>query len=336
MQPDDSRREFLKGAALIAGGALLSGGLPAGAQPAEAPAAAAPSSGPLSVRAYLMHITHYDPAWEKKKDTEEKFSIAAAIKVLDALKAAGMNMLIVDIEDGVEYASHPEMKKHYSVPIADLKTLSMEAASRGLLFVPKLNFSKSGRNLHDKWMTPHWDLENFLAKGPDYWPVAEDVIAEIVETTKPTKFFHIGMDEDHHRSLNQYVTDINRLHGILTKHNLRPIVWNDTCYEGRNVIAEVHADKMRAAEPRLPKDIVHLTWDYDIFRKGIVERLAKQGFEVWHAPGRDKDKIRGWGEIVRKEGGSGLVMTHWIKCSDQNEEKILKLIEKAGETYAAA
>lgn len=109
----------------------------------------------LQHRGMLIHVTHIDPDWVKCKNTEEPFNLKVALDLLPLLAGYGMNTLIVDVEDGVEYKSHPEMKRHYSVPIAQMKTLADAARSHGVDVVPKLNWSKSGRNLHDMWMKPY-------------------------------------------------------------------------------------------------------------------------------------------------------------------------------------
>ena len=275
----------------------------------------------------LLHITHYDPKWVGNKESEPRFSLETGLELLDAMKKAGFNMVILDIADGVIYDSHPEMQRHYSVPISELKAFSDRAHELGIEFVPKLNFSRSGRNQHDKWLSPHWDQNNFVKVRDDYRQTATDIIDEIVELCQPIHFFHIGMDEDHHRSLSQYVETITFFHDYLEGKGIRTMVWNDTPYENRDVIAQVHADKMRAAEPLLPKDIIHVVWDYDLVHEGLVKRLSDYGFSVLVAPGGNPGRIKKWKKIMEEEGGDGFLFTNWTKCSDENRQKLLDQVE---------
>jgi hypothetical protein len=244
-----------------------------------------------------------------------------------------MNLLVVDIEDGVVFKSHPELRRRYSVPMAQLETLARAARERGIDVVPKLNFSKSHRHLHDEWLRPHTHPENWLQGRKSYWRTAGDVIAEAVRACQPRRFFHIGMDEDHSRSLRQYVEDIRRLRRILRAHTLRPVVWNDSCFEGRDVIAEVHGEKSRAAEGRLPKDIVHVLWDYDRAHPAAVRRLVSEGFECWVAPGRSRAKVQAWKRAALRHGATGMLMTRWVKCSRRNAEIILRDLHRLGGLY---
>ena len=284
----------------------------------------------VKVRALLMHLTHYDPMWNAMKEYEEDFSLEVGLEAVQAMKKVGLNTLIVDIEDGVLYQSHPELKRHYSAPMEELRAFASAAREAGISFVPKLNFSKSGRTEHDKWMYPYWDLRNFVAREKEYRKVALDVIDELIVECQPQQYFHIGMDEDHHRSIDQYVDTIEFFREHLQSKGLRTVIWNDSAYQNRNVIAQVHADKSVAAEARISKDIVHILWDYDIVHQGIIKRLTDQGFDAWMAPGRDHQMIKGWKKVLLDEGGDGLLLSNWVKCSEKNRKTILDLINQFG------
>jgi hypothetical protein len=287
----------------------------------------------LRYRGLLIHFSHYDPSWMQRKATEERFDLRTGLKVVDAMADVGMNLLVIDIEDGVVFKSHPELRRRYSVPMAQLETLARAARERGIDVVPKLNFSKSHRHLHDEWLRPHTHPENWLQGRRSYWRTARDVIAEAVRACQPRRFFHIGMDEDHSRSLRQYVEDIERLRRILRAHKLRPVVWNDSCFEGQDVTAEVHGEKSRAAEGRLPKNVVHVLWDYDSAHPAAVRRLVSEGFECWVAPGRSRAKVRAWKRAALRHGATGMLLTRWVKCSRRNAEIILRDLHHLGGLY---
>ena len=288
----------------------------------------------IEYRGMMLHVTHIDPEWLKCKDTEEPFDLKVALDLLELMAGAGMNLLVVDVEDGVQYQSRPELTRHYSVPIEQLRTLADAARGHGIDVVPKLNFAKSGRNFHDMWMKPHWDHVSWLKGIDEYFQVAADVIAELAEVMGPGRFFHVGMDEDHYRSLEQYADVIERLREIVTGLGLRTIVWNDSCHHGRTKVAQVHADKCRAAEEHISKDIVHVLWDYGRAHPEIVERVAGRGFEVWGAPGTTAKMVTDWRQALEANGGNGLLMTRWIKCSERNRSELTRLLKTAGPAYA--
>jgi hypothetical protein len=107
------------------------------------------------VRAYLLHLTHYDPSWCRRKAWERPFSLRLALEAVDAMAAAGYTTLVVDCEDAVRYESHPELARPYTAPMRDLATLARHAHQRGLDVVPKINFSQSHWHCHNHWFRPH-------------------------------------------------------------------------------------------------------------------------------------------------------------------------------------
>jgi len=218
----------------------------------------------------------------------------------------------------------------------DLCDLAAAARAQGIDIAPKLNFSKSGRNLHDMFMRPHWDPVSWLDRADEYWSVAGDLIDELVDACRPKAFFHVGMDEDHYRSLVQYVDAIRILRAKVKRHGLRTVVWNDSCHDRKDAVAQVHAEKCRAAEDLLPHDIVHVLWDYERVHPKIVRRIAQKGFETWAAPGANVASVRAWRRAVLREGGNGLLMTAWIKCDRTNRRRIAGMVRLLGPEYGIA
>jgi len=279
-----------------------------------------------TVKGLLIHVSHYDPVWWLAKKKEKPFDVAVACELVDAMAEVGMNLLVVDCADGVKYKSHPELRRHYSVPMRDVKRLADHAHQRGIDVAPKLNFAKSGRNLHDMWMHPWSDHLRWTCSIEKYYQVAADCIAEVVTACRPKRFFHIGMDEDHFRSHGQYVDAIKTLRKIVKRHRLRTVVWNDSCHHRSESLAQVHADKCRAAEDLLPTDVVQVLWDYSRAHPSIVKRVAGKGFDVWVAPGRDVGHLRAW----RRATPDGVLLTAWVKCDRVHRKRLLDLVGELG------
>ncbi|MEZ4254478.1 MAG: hypothetical protein R3A78_02005 [Polyangiales bacterium] len=108
----------------------------------------------IPVRAYLLHLTHYDPEWDEKRWRDVPSDIGLALEIVDAMATARMNTLIVDIADGVEFATHPELKRAHTLPRAELRRIASLAKTRGIDVIPKLNFSKGDAFRHNAWMAP--------------------------------------------------------------------------------------------------------------------------------------------------------------------------------------
>jgi len=283
----------------------------------------------IPVRGMLIHVSHYDPGWFRKKENEGPFDPTVAIEAVEAMAEVGMNTLIIDCADGVKYKSHPELKRHYTVPMRQLKKVADAAHEVGIDVVPKLNFSKSHRNHHDKWLGPHC-LEHRWPSQAEYYDIAEELMAELVAICKPKRFFHIGMDEDHSRSVPQFVDAIKKLRRRVKKFGLRTVIWSDSAHNNIRSMAQVHAEKCIAAEELIPKDIVQMPWQYGRCNSAPVKRLVQRGFEVWAAPGGDVENTKRWRRALLRYGGSGIILTMWKKCDRTNRSGLLDIIRTAG------
>ncbi len=286
-------------------------------------------------KGYLLHLTHYDPRWCAIKDKEKPFDLRVGMEIVDALAEEGFNLLFIGCSDGVRYKSHPELARKYSIPMKDLKRLVAHARKSGLEIVPKLNFSKSEINRHDNWIrTPdapwHEDFEE-----PAYWKKAFEIIDEVNDVCEPERFFHVGMDEDHNRSHTQYAEAIKILHAVLKRRKLRTIVWNDTAINYASGF--VYVEKMLDALDKIPKDIVHIIWNYRYVPEKQIKLTASKGFEVWGAPGRDAAQVEGFIQALEKtRKGKGLLMTTWMKCWKPNRKELLGQIHAMGPEYRKA
>lgn len=280
----------------------------------------------IPVRGFLIHISHYSPAWCKLKSRETPFDLDLGLEIIDTMAEVGLNLLVIDCEDGVRYQSHPELARKYTIPMVHLEKLANYTRKKGIEVVPKLNFSQSSYHRHNEWFRPY----HTLFDNEDYWRIAFEIIDELIYTCQPPRFFHIGMDEDHDRAHSQYIEAITKLWSGFKERGLRPIIWNDSAQRGS---ALVHAEKSLAAEKKIPKDIVQVPWDYTDVQPEIIQRLVQEGFEVWVAPGREIKQVLEWRQALLQYGGKGLLMTLWIPCRRSNRSKFIQLIRTLGPIY---
>jgi hypothetical protein len=283
----------------------------------------------VPIRGYLIHITHYDPSWVKRKAREKPFDLGLGLEIVEAMADAGLNLLVVDCADGVTYKSHPELKRSYSVPMAHVRGLAAQARKHDIEVVPKLNFAQSALHQHNHWFRPY----HRLFDSEEYWLRAFRLVDELIQACEPPRFFHIGMDEDHDRSHAQYAAAICMLRDGLRERGLRAVMWKD---QQSYAAADVHAEKSRAAEARIPRDVVQVVWHYHTVLTDVVRRLRRKGFDVWGAPGRDPDQVRGWRDAILRYGGTGLLLTRWVPCRPGNRAELLRQIRTLGPICSGA
>jgi len=205
-----------------------------------------------------------------------------------------------------------------------MEALADRAEERRIEIVPKLNFAQSALHRHNHWFRPHNDLFD----SEEYWRLAFEIIDELIAVARPKRFFHIGMDEDHHRSYPQYVRAIQTLHDGLAERSLRPIIWNDSACMWPQ--AEIHREKSEAAEKAVSCDVVQVLWDYRTTRREILERLLGRGFTVWGAPGRKPDLMKEARDILVECGADGVLFTRWKPWDAASRQDILDWIQSVG------
>lgn len=142
---------------------------------------------------YLLHLG--TNMWSDAPGTRPN-SFSASLRCDDAvwervtheLAEAGATMAVIDVADGVELASHPEIavegawsRERLSQELTRLRVLGLEP-------IPKLNFSTT----HDAWLGQY----SRMVSTEPYYQVCRDLITEVAELFDTPRFFHLGMDEE--------------------------------------------------------------------------------------------------------------------------------------------
>ncbi|MFO7976679.1 MAG: Tat pathway signal protein [Candidatus Hydrogenedentota bacterium] len=190
--------------------------------------------------ANLVHIS-FEMWWDRElpADAERKYYEAKPYlrlddslwnDILERMRAAGMNMIILDLGNGIQYDSHPEITLEHAWPPERLREELAKCREMGLQPIPKLNFSAC----HDFWLHPY----DRMVSTPTYYAVCSELIAEVIELFDTPAFFHLGMDEEtaeHQRKLRYAVIrqydlwwhDLNILIDAAQDGGSRPWVWSD-------------------------------------------------------------------------------------------------------------
>ena len=209
-------------------------------------------------------------------------------EVVPAFKAGGINMIVIDLGEGVVYPSHPELAVKGSWSPEKLKAELARLRGLGFEVIPKLNFSSS----HDIWLKEY----HRMLSTPEYYRVCKDLIRDAVEMFDHPRFVHLGLDEEtaafqtYHTSVtvrqgDLWWHDILLLIGEVEKSGARAWIWSD--YIRRHPLEEF--------EKRMPKSVVQSPWTYTYthFQESAVSadpsenknvevmlKLLKAGYDV--------------------------------------------------------
>lgn len=263
--------------------------------------------------------------------------------LLGVMAKRGFNQVVIDLGDGVEYQSHPEIAVKGAWSREKLRGELKKMREMGLEPIPKMNFSAC----HDQWLGKYCRM----VSTPEYYKVVGDLIAEGMELFDQPRFFHLGMDEEepHHQEAFQYVCS-RRFdlwwHDILAMFDhlraggkTRPWIWSDYVWN--------HSDEFYA---RMPKDVVQSNWYRDPVRgpaKSVyggnismdVEccqhyvKLDKAGFEQiptvsnWETPANIPNTIKFCQEHCSKERVLGYILTPWRPTVEETRDRHMDAIE---------
>ena len=167
---------------------------------------------------------------------------------------AGMNLLLIDLGDGVRYESHPEIAVTGAWPLAKLGKELDRLRKLGLEPIPKLNFSTS----HDVWLGPY----RRQVSTPAYYKVCRELIAEVARLFDKPRFFHLGYDEETagNQVNNDYVVvrqhelwwhDFEFFVAEVQRNGMRPWIWSDYAWKHRDEYLQ-----------RMPKCVLQSNWYY--------------------------------------------------------------------------
>lgn len=197
--------------------------------------------------------------------------------VTQKMSDVGMNMVIIDLADGIRYQSHPEIAVDGAWSVDELRAELCRLRSLGLEPIPKLNFSAT----HDIWLGPY----SRCVSTPKYYDVCRDLIAETIEIFDKPRLFHLGMDEENIanqvrweyvviRQYDLWWRDLYFLVEQVERGGARAWIWSDYMWDHPETFKE-----------KMPKSILQSNWYYyQSFRKKLnwvssYVELENQGFD---------------------------------------------------------
>ncbi len=241
--------------------------------------------------AYLIHLSCHmwwdenSPPWGMYMPPFYQESNNTNLEIWDNtikhLPEMGINTLVIDVGDAIQYESHPEISAPDAWSKDFMKQKLDEIRALGMTPIPKLNFS----TCHDIWMRPY----DRMVSTPIYYQVCADLIKEVCELFGYPKLFHLGFDEETYghqqdygiaiiRHEHMWFHDLYFLCDECEKYGARPWVWSDYFW-----------DHPEAFEKKMPKSVLQSNWYYarfnrepserELLRISTYDRLDQLGYE---------------------------------------------------------
>jgi len=234
--------------------------------------------------ANLLHLS-YNMWWDHGTDPHPDRSLHLVAQpylrfddklwddLLQRMTHSGLNMVVIDVGDGIEYSSHPEISVQGAWSARHLRHQLDKMRAMGLEPIPKLNFSTA----HDVWLAEY----SRQVSTPKYYEVCRNLIAEVIELFDTPRFFHIGMDEEDadHQRYNTYCVvrqfdlwwhDLYFLIEQVERANVRAWVWSDYVWN--------HPEAFFA---KMPKSVLQSNWYYGDIFEGIEDQNQQRYVEAY-------------------------------------------------------
>jgi len=282
-----------------------------------------------------MWIDRDAPEWREYDITASpqlRFDDDLWREITGKMAEGGMNMVVLDLGDGVKYEGHPEIAVEGAWSIERLKKELARLRDLGLEPIPKLNFSAC----HDAWLGPY----SRMVSSEPYYAVCRDLIAEIIGIFSKPRFFHLGMDEETapHQQHFEYVVirqfdlwwhDLMFLIEQVEKGGSRAWIWSDY---------EWHYPDIFFA--RMPKSVLQSNWYYEkafdtdhTYVKAYLD-LEEHGYDQvptganWSCDTNFGDTVKFAKKHIAPERLNGFLQTIWKPTLPKHRDRHLAAIEQ--------
>lgn len=294
-----NRRDFIKSAAAA--------GLGAGCTTAK-PAAFTPATGPEAIRAVLLHLGHNMWCEWLPEDVQTRVNLGKGTpdavlrckddvwrRLTDHAAAKGLNMVVVDVGEGLAFPSHPELAIKGSWSADRLRAEVRRLKAMGLEPIPKLNFSAT----HDGWLKHYHRMLTL----PAYYAMQREVIRDVAEVFESPRFIHLGYDEEAAGWIGERNYFVIR-QGELWWHDM---LYGVKCVEDCGARAWIWSDygwHHPEFLKRCPKSVLLSDWYYD---------EANGGFDLAHYQAKEhRERLQQFHDLEKAGFDQVPCGTNWV------------------------
>jgi hypothetical protein len=253
-------------------------------------------------------------------------------RLLDTMALLKLNTLVLQVDDRMQYVSHPDISRPEASTAAQLHDLVQYARDLQIEVIPQLStFSHfnyvlrvpayaalaespaSTLGRHDRW--------NYCPCNPDVYPLVYDLMEEVLQAFEP-RVFHIGHDEVSgddlavcprcrgQRPADLWAGDITKLADWLRQRGVQTAMWADTLLQDQT--GGKPYDTYLALNA-LPRDIILYDWHYEPtapFAR-TLGGFRQAGFQVVGCPWYEPENIYGCASAAAQTGARGTCGTTW-------------------------
>jgi hypothetical protein len=274
---------------------------------------------------------------------------SALIESLPKLAAAGVNVIIAEVDYSFDFQSHPEVRAPRFLTKDNARQLAAAAHAQGIRLVPQINClghqSWSSNTLPLLAKHPEFDetpgrfpgnkgiyCRSWCPQNPEVNAFVFDLIDELIDGFDADAF-HVGMDEvfliasehcprchggDPAKLFAKAVTDLHN--HIVGQRKKEMFMWADRLLDANAMgYSEWEGSKngTQAAVDLVPKDLVLCDWHYEKRADyPSVLYLSGKGFRVWPSGWQPFEAAKAFSNfaLTQKPHVQGYLCTTWGKA----------------------
>lgn len=237
-----------------------------------------------------------------------------------------VNTLILRVDYGYAFSSHPELRDPNPLERSDVKKVVTRCREWGIRIIPQINLlghqswaetlgnllkkypqfdETPGVKMPEKYKWPNADslyCKSYCPQHPDLHKIVFALVDEICEVFE-TDAFHAGMDEVFYigddncprckgkDKARLFADEVTRIRNHLAQSNRELWIWGDRLIDGASTgigMWEASMNNTHPAIDMIPKDVVICDWHYE--RADLTGILfAMKGFRVVTCPWRNPE-----------------------------------------------
>jgi hypothetical protein len=273
----------------------------------------------------------------------------ALIEQLPKLSKLGANVLVVEVNYGFDYQSHPEIRPQQFLTKARARDLVTAARAHGINVIPQINclghqsWSRNTGELLKQYPqfdeTPGQFPENkgiycrsWCPQNPEVNKVVFALIDDLADAFEANAF-HVGMDEvfivgsefcprcKGQNPAKLFAKAVNDLHAhIVDDRKMEMLIWGDRLLDAKALgysLWEAATNGTPGAVDLIPKDIIVCDWHYGKSTNyASVPFLLDKGFRVWPSGWQPLDATEAFSAFSQQQKNPrliGYLCTTWGK-----------------------
>ena len=277
------------------------------------------------------------------------------LEITARMQIRGLNMLVIDLAEGLVFPSHPELAVKGAWSADKMKDEVLRLKGMGIEAIPKINFSTS----HDAWMGPYQRMVSTAA----YYDFCDQIIRDAAEIFGTPRFFHIGFDEESALCQSRYdycvvrqgelwwhdfLRTVKRVEGL----GMRPWMWSDVeWYDHDRFVKRCPRsvlqsnwyysktfDKKTLSEAKknqvVQKEVLQM---YELDQVECYERLEKAGFDQipcggnWREDVNLSETVKFCSANIAPERLKGFLVAPWRRLTPPFKDVNLKGVDLMGD-----